>query len=781
MDKHPSTAPIGAVQLNQQAQALDNQVMHSNGNGWPDPAARYEDHENPDESLHLRELWRKVRRRKWMIIFMVLVATSTVAVEVFRLKSVYQATTTIEISKDSPMMIKSGDVVIQSDDSDLMTSLFLLRSRPLLEDVVVNLRLDQTPAFMEVTKRRSLWEAFIKEKRLGQSADSDDELKDEESQRFEVGANRSREEHARLAPFVSILKGNLTVDQEKKTRLINISFTHTDPELATAVANGIAQQFGDRNFQKKTARYSYTSAWLDQSTRKLEAQVQKAEFALADYSRRNNIFSTEGKEDLTSSKLTNLHDQVMRAETDRLLKQSLYEEVKRGHVAQLPDAFSNQSTNVLQQKLGELAVQAAQLSVKYGARNPRVIETQEQMVAIRREIQGSQSTLEEKLKADYERAVRDESSLRAALSRAKAEAVEQNQTAIQFNILKQNVETSKTLYTDFLQKTSQADLQKAEQHRAVSIAEPADIPRIPVGPLRYRAILLAFMLSLAAGVGLAFLLDHLDNTLKTVDDVNRYVRLPALGVIPTIETSISNWLPGRSESRSVSVHGKNADSNIAEAYRMLRTSVLLSSAGRPPKTMLVTSSQPGEGKTTTAVNTSACLAQLGAKVVIIDADMRRPTVHKMLGVDQKPGLSTYLSSEVDLMKLVKPTKIQNLYILSAGLIPPSPAELISSERMRIALQKLSEEFDHVVVDSPPIGSVTDPVIISRQVEGVILVVHGGKSTREMVRHARKELTSVGAKIFGVVLNNVKLNRDGYDYYYRRYQYEYKSNASQLKA
>jgi capsular exopolysaccharide synthesis family protein len=313
-----------------------------------------------------------------------------------------------------------------------------------------------------------------------------------------------------------------------------------------------------------------------------------------------------------------------------------------------------------------------------------------------------------------------------------------------------------------------------------------------------RTVFIAFLLSLAAGLGLVYLLDHLDNRIKTVDDVTRYVRLPALGVIPAINEnaprrlskakSAADALPNSSgfalangATNVTSLADRKAAHSVAEAYRALRTSVLLAAAGRPPKTILVTSSQPGEGKTTTIVNTAICLSQLGAKVLLIDADMRRPRVHKAFGLKNRRGLSTYLSSDVRLRDLIQTTSLPNLWVLPSGLVPPNSADLVSSEKLRFMLAKLSQHYDHILIDTPPVHSVTDPVILSRQVDGVMLVVHGGKSTREMVRHARQELINVGAKIFGVVLNNVNVEDNGYEYYYHRYYYgTHKEETSQLK-
>ncbi len=751
-----------------------------------------------EEAFNLREFTRKIWRHKWLILAIVSVVTTLTALRVSQAKNVYQSTATIEIGRKNSMLGKDSlDYYFYgADEQEIKTAIFLLSSTPLIEDVVVSLKLDQNPKFLEVTEQRSLLDLFNRKNGQPESSNKDTPpLTPVGQTALKLNLEpRSREESEQLAPFVIILGSGLNVGQLRGTRLVNISYTHTDPELAAVIANGVARIFSERVFKKQINKYENTSSWLDETTRNLQAQQQKAEQALADYTRNNNIFATDAKDNLTTTKLANLNTELMKAETERMLKQSLYEEVKRGNVAKLPEAFSNASTVALQQKLGELTVQSAQLSVKYGSRNPKVIEVQQQMEALRREIDQSRQTLEEKLKADYERAMRDETSLRSALNRAKAEAVQQNQSAIQYSILQQQRETAKALYTDFLQKTKQADIEKMEQSRNVSIAQPATLGLI-VGPRRTRTILIALLLSLTLSIGLVYLLDHLDNRIKTVEDVNRYVHLPALGVIPAIDDNAPRKflatgqmaagphgfkLTG-SNSNVTALADRQASHSVAEAYRALRTSVLLAAAGRPPKTILVTSSQPGEGKTTTTVNTAICLSQLGAKVLLVDADMRRPRVHKAFGMKNRQGLSTYLSSDVRLRDLIQTSSIPNLSVLPSGLVPPNSADLVSSEKMRYLLQKLSNHYDHILVDSPPVHSCTDPVILSRQVEGVILVVHGGKSTREMVGHARQELINVGAKIFGVVLNNVNIADNGYEYYYHRYYYgRYKDEQNHLR-
>jgi capsular exopolysaccharide synthesis family protein len=315
-------------------------------------------------------------------------------------------------------------------------------------------------------------------------------------------------------------------------------------------------------------------------------------------------------------------------------------------------------------------------------------------------------------------------------------------------------------------------------------------PDLPVGPARLRSVILALVLALALGVGLALFLEYLDDSVHSTDDVERFLRLPALAVIPIMGSTTRrrflspagalqkrNGHNGGNPELLLHVDGRSA---LAESYRQLRTSVLLSTAGRAPKTLLVTSSLPGEGKTTTAVNTAISLAQTSASVVIIDADMRRPRLRSIFNLPEREGLSSILSSEMseeDMLKKIVREEGSGLHVLTSGPIPPNPAELLGSDQMRRLIAVLSNRFTHIVIDSPPITSFTDGVLIATMVDGVLLVVHGGQSSRAVVRRSRQLLMDVGAKIFGVVLNKVNLQSHGY-YYYQRYygQKYYQSDA-----
>ncbi|HEY8460037.1 MAG TPA: polysaccharide biosynthesis tyrosine autokinase, partial [Blastocatellia bacterium] len=681
---------------------------------------------------------------------------------------------------------------------------------PLLAKVVVRCRLNENPEFLQADKPRTLMEAaaaiFKWDAGSAGGENSGGRLKFDSPPHLE--ASLSPAEIDRLTPYITKLDESLYVSKIEETRAIQISFTHSDPVIAAKVANSVAQVFVDERLANRTARNNSSATWLDRTTRQLKAQMEEAERNLADYSKNNGILlSADEKQNLVAVKLADLYDKSLKAEMDADSKESLYEEVKQGRVGRLPEAFSDPGIVQNQSKLGGLQIELAQLIATYGPENPKVIATRNQMKELERLIAESAKNLGERLKAEAERARSEEKLLKESFEAAKAEAIQQNQSAIKFNILKQNVDTTKALYNDFLQKTNQAQIEQRQDANDMRIIDPARANL--VGPRRGRAIFIGLALSLAFGVGLALLLEYLDNTVKNVEDVARATQLPTLALIPSmsadsmlVDTGKTNGLqkmlksgaarlgktgsPGGMLARGAQIRQAPAtaaaSSSVVESYRMLRTSILLSNAGAPPKTILITSSQPGEGKTTTAVNTAISLSQLGASVLLIDADLRRPAVHRAFKISHSQGISNYLSSDAPLDDLIVKLPIPNLYALPCGPIPPNPAELISSDRMKELLSAVGRRFDHILIDSPPMVSVTDPIILSTMVDGLILVVHAGKSTRELARRARRELARVGARVFGVVLNNVNIRREGYDDYdYYRYSSSYGEDYKEANA
>lgn len=772
------------------------------------------------QGIHLREVWRIIRKRRWLIFLIAFFATILLTIEVHRAPSIYRAEGVIEAAKDRATLIKSDDNSIAVDSNENINTLTIIfKSRPLLEDIVVLLNLDRNPKFTENLGKKS-FVASLKDigyRLIGK--------KPQQSPKSETTANitrvtnlheRSLEDSRRLAPYVKVLQDELTVEtDDKSSEIMRVSMKHTNPALAASIIDTSIKNFISRSYERKTTRFRDTSGWLKRSTNELLSRVQQAEQALADYTKSRGIVTNTDKVSLTTDRLTTLHSQAQKAEYERVIKQTLYEDVTRGLVMQLPGDLTESKTALLQNEINKLEVEAAELDLKYGPENYNLKRVQSRIKVLRDQMTSAKRSVEDKVRADYERSLREERSLKTELDKSKAEAVQENQDDIQYSILKSNVETANTMYKDFLVKSREADLQLHEQSNNLRIVQTADVPGSSIGPHRIRTIFIGFLISLTAGICLALFIEYLDNTVKSIDDVSRVAFLPTLAVIPSIPNTTKQSMNGRSgktarlagiyqrqngnkdtEGGAASGNGSNGVngseggqtgsltklvpldklSSIVEAYRMLRTSVLLSAAGSPPRTILFTSGQPSEGKTTTAINTAISLAQLGSSVLLIDADLRRPSVHRVFKINHTQGLSTYLSRPAEIESLIVKTWISNLSVLPCGAIPPNPAELISSERMKDVLKQLAGKFDHIVIDSPPLINVTDPVILSTMVDGVILVVHAGHSTRDVVRRARHELTSVGAKIFGVVLNNLDIKREGYGSYLSTYDnYGYASN------
>ncbi len=403
---------------------------------------------------------------------------------------------------------------------------------------------------------------------------------------------------------------------------------------------------------------------------------------------------------------------------------------------------------------------------------------------------------------DYRAAARREELLRRAFEKQQAKAERVAENSIQYNILKREVETNRQLYQGLLQRLKEAGVSAGLKASNIRIVDPPEPPQKPARPRVFLNLALALVFGLGLGVGAAFLQEYMDNTLKTYDDVERFLRLPTLALVPSVDSlngHRNGWaarltrggrlLPagqgvGGAESSSRTAKGvpwfridteAGRHSALAEAFRSLRTSVLLSTAERPPRSLLVCSAQPGEGKTTVSVNLAISLAESSQRVLLLDGDMRRPCVHKAFGFEECGGLASYLTGQREWASVVQPTPVAGLAAIPCGPVPPNPAELLSSERARMLLREALARYDFVLFDSPPANQVADSRILASLMEGVILVVQGGATPREVVRRAQTQLRHVGGNLIGVVLNNLDVRSGDYYYnYYYRYDYYYGS-------
>ena len=420
----------------------------------------------------------------------------------------------------------------------------MFSSRPLLEGVVRQQKLSQNPTFLDISPKKSHSEAIraifgLEDYLVDQPPVLSDSalqpVQVSEQQFGEVGPESGQSADPRLDSYVSVVESRLKVEHIRETQALKISFTHPHPLISAELANGLAQSFIRASFQDRSEKVTQTSRALDRSTMELKDRMRQAEEALGRYSQENNIVSPSQIR-LPADKLLRLHDQYMRASGDLVVKQSLYEDVRNGRGSQLPESFSDPRIVEQQRRLNDLSLQASQLSLSYGPENPRVEEVREQMTKLREQIAESRKSLDEKIKLDYERSQNETQTLKQLLAQAKGEASIQDQASIQYNILKQDAETARSLYNEFLRKASEAGLEAVEQQHNVNVIRPARVPRAPDGLGPGLVVLLSFLVSLLGSVGLAFVIDRFDNTIKSVNDVSSHVQLPTLGIIPEIST-----------------------------------------------------------------------------------------------------------------------------------------------------------------------------------------------------------------------------------------------------
>jgi capsular exopolysaccharide synthesis family protein len=681
------------------------------------------------------------------------------------------------------------------------TQVQILSSPTLLRRVARTLDLEHNQNFLDQQiESRSTWQNLLRMAGFGYSSttptrpvalpQSEDQLLTTKTVTVDDPASVER-----LAPYVDMLQGMISVSQVKKTRLIDIRADHTDPAVAAKVVNATSDAFALWNLEVKTKTNSVAGTYLQKRIAELQAQIRNGEEQLVNYAQSHEILSLDANQNTVVERLSGLNRQLLEAENDRNLAEASYRASIAPGAAEASVEISDKQIAEFKSRLAELRQKRSQLLVTDTEESPEVKDVNQQIAQMENQLdetrRSAKSLLATNLETNYRRALEREKSLRQAFNKQRSETVTQNQAAINYNILKQEIETNKGLLEGLMQRSKENDVTMAGTPNNIHVVDYASIPKGPVGPRRTQAVFLALVVSLALGIGLALFLEYLDDTVKTPSDIERGLRLASLAVIPIAGKSATQRLfplrfrgngnGHRNGSGRELLINSDGPSLQAEAYRHLRTSVLLSTPGHAPNTLLVTSSVPAEGKTTTVVNTATVLAQTGAKVLVIDADMRRPRLHQVFGTNNDAGLSSILSSqmsEAEVLSMVTQYEDTNIYLMSSGAIPPNPAELLGSDQFRNLLKTVSGTFQHVIIDSPPIASFTDGVLISSMVDGVLLVVQGGKTSKQVVKRTRQMLHEIGAKIVGVVLNKIDVRSHNY-YYHHDYKSYYSSAASNL--
>ncbi|MEW6734218.1 MAG: polysaccharide biosynthesis tyrosine autokinase [Acidobacteriota bacterium] len=702
---------------------------------------------------------RVIRERKWPLLA---VLTIVVALSIFitqKMRPEYDAHAKVMIGKSAQKAITSKDLP-ESDISDreyFQTQLDLLRSRTLAKRVIDKLNLQDVPEFREAL--------------MGQQSPTTGQSK---PLVVPVGQTKtgalSDEESARL---IDIVLKQLTVKTTRDSRLVTILYSSYDAKLSADVANAFAKSYIDYNLESHFKSTTMASDWLQQQLGELRAKVERSQEALLKYGKENQIIPLDDNKNVTLERFAALNQQLVETEAERIKAEAIYRQSLTSPDS-MPQIIQNQIVIQLLGKLSELKQVHARLSETYQPDYPEVLEVARQIEQLETQITQTKRTILENISSDYQTALRREKNLRDTVGAQRALTLDQNDRAVQYGILKREADANAHLYDTLLEKMKEAGVLQAMQTNNIQIVDEAEARPVPARPNKVKNVGLGVLLGLLLGIGTAFLFDHLDDSIKTTEEIDREMGVAALGAIPSHKLSASST-------------GKYRDMLYGEAYRNLRTSVMLCNASNPPQTILVTSCFPGEGKSTVTTGIASTLAKTGAKVLIIDGDLRHPTCHSLLNMSNEVGLSNLLFRQQEKAQFINGNSQLGIDLLAAGPSPFNPSELLSNTKMRESIEVLRDYYDFILIDSPPVMGFPDPIILSQYVDGVILVVRAGHTPRHLLRQVKQRLLRASANVMGVVLNRVDIKKQ-YPYYgkyfnnyYSRYYRQEKNGQNALKA
>jgi len=741
--------------------------MESNRNTDPLPGS------SPvEQEIHLRDYIRVLQKRKMTVLTFLAITFFIVVIATFTSTPLYTASSQVLIEKNTGAGGLEGSRPYNYWDPDFLTTQFeIIRSDNVARRVVERLQLDTRykQYFLEDLDEESAsslasfmqtLQGFL----AGLFGSADEGLEDE-------GGNAEDELTATVAPLTdaeiiaSMIRENLSVEPIKNTKTVYIIYSNKYPAMAKLVVDAVVQAYMDEMLEIKHSTSNYTLQWMTSKAAEERKKLEKSELALQRYMREHDLVTVENKLAVYPQKLAEFSQQLSAAQAEQKEYEALYAKIEASgknykNIETIPVFADNKVLQNLRDKVYTVEQKIKELSEKYGYKHPVMIQAKSERDLLLKEQRFEVNRIIQATKNAYELAKSREKNLKKLLAESKAGMLDINERFMQYTIMKREVDMNRAIYDNLTSSIKTANVTEQAQDVKIWVIEKAELPMFPSSPRKRRNLALGLILGLFGGVGLAFFIEYLDNTVKTAEELEGHFRLTVLGSVEEVKAkgeTIESYLIN------------NPLSPLSESYRLIRSGLLLSSPDHPPRTLLVTSMAPKEGKTATTANLARILVQSEKNVLIIDCDMRRPRMHSLFSQPNVYGLSNYLAGDRQ-QELIRTVPEEQLSLITAGSIPPNPAELLNSNGMQQLLDSMLESYDFVLLDSPPIQSVTDSLTLSRLVDGTVLVVRSGKTTYDTLDNGMKKMREVNAHILGFVLNgyNKSSGDSGYYGYYDYY-------------
>ncbi|MFH2059625.1 MAG: polysaccharide biosynthesis tyrosine autokinase [Pseudomonadota bacterium] len=727
-----------------------------------------------EREIHLRDYLRIIGKRKGSIITFFILTLIIVTIATFTATPMYQASAKVLIEKNTASALTSGQQYTPYDPEFIETQTQLIMSAAVVNNAVKTLSPEKiyNSFFINTKEKSSYISSFLEWSKDQYSAlketigieqffSSDDAVEKKIPEELAIPLTKAQ-------ILERLIKSSISVSPVANSKILSIEYISDNPAISMEVANAIAQAYIDELVNMQMEVSGYSVGWMSKKSEIQRVKLEESERELHDYKKKHDIVTIEDKITVLPERLSDLSKNLTASETKRKELFAVYNQIKNIKKEQLetiPAIVENDSIKSINQKILATEQKISELSKKYGHKHPKMITAKNELKDLKSKKYDELEKVVQTIQNEYLLAKSNERDLKGLVDQTRFEAERLGEKSIQLKILQRKVDTNRYLYDALIKTMKEKGITERNQSVNVWIIEKATLPEYPSKPNKRRNILLGIILGLFGGIGLAFFFEYLDNTVKTPEDVEEKFDIPVICTIDLLKDT---------KQTIVEAVLMDTASLIAENFKGLRTSVLLSSADKPPKTILISSITPGEGKSSISACLAATIAQAGKTVLLIDADMRRPVQHKNFNLENSIGLSSLLAGVSKIEDCVTCEPIENLDIITAGPVPPNPSELLSSKKLISLIQDVSRQYDMVIIDTPPLASVTDPIILSKHVDSFIIVTWAGKTTHEMLGKGIKQLKEVDAPLTGVVLNRFNAKKSGYYYNYGDYYYSSES-------